>query len=411
MTGRLLRLLPVAATLAAAAGCSDNDATSDGDVADTPDDGSPDEGGADEAGGACTTDEECWDDLFCNGAERCAAGECVAGRNPCDDGIDCTRDVCSETASPRCSYEPDDAACRNGVACDGDERCVLGWGCTSSEPPDCNDDDPCTLDRCEETAGGCVHEPRDLDGDTYATTEYGCDAFGGDDCDDRDEAVHPGAVEACDDGRDNDCDGLTDLDDVIDCHAENDRCDGAIPLADGGRTVGSLFGTSDDYEPACGERLPEAVYSFTLATTRNVTLGVDSPAPGASLAAELQTVCGDPATALRCSSYGPPMTLRFYALPAGTYYVPVRGESWIDELFVDYATAAPTPAPPGDTCADAPPLVPGTTTTGSLTEMNDDYRPGCFPTGGPDVFYRVVLTEPHAVAIHARFTVSGPPLG
>ena len=30
------------------------------------------------------------------------------------------------------------------------------------------------------------------------------------DCDDADHAVHPGAPEVCDDGRDNDCDGVTD---------------------------------------------------------------------------------------------------------------------------------------------------------------------------------------------------------
>ena len=43
--------------------------------------------------------------------------------------------------------------------------------------------------------------------------------------------------------------------------------------------------------------------------------------------------------------------------------------------------------------------------------MNDDYRPSCFPGGGPDAFYRLVLTEPHQLTLGGRFTVPGPPLG
>ncbi len=59
--------------------------------------------------------------------------------------------------------------------------------------------DAAAADDAGEVEAGCP----DHDGDGHAASECG-----GDDCDDDDPTVFPGAVDACDDGRDSDCDGL-----------------------------------------------------------------------------------------------------------------------------------------------------------------------------------------------------------
>jgi hypothetical protein len=60
----------------------------------------------------CSSDPECDDGSFCTGTETCVgpmgAGTCIPGRTmDCDDGNDCTMDVCnSEPAVDRCVYTP-----------------------------------------------------------------------------------------------------------------------------------------------------------------------------------------------------------------------------------------------------------------------------------------------------------------
>ena len=72
----------------------------------------------------------------------------------------------------------------------------------------CDDADPCTEDRIDPDTGECVHLGLDADEDGYramfAPDGTYCDAT---DCDDARDDVHPGAVEVCGDGLDQDCDG------------------------------------------------------------------------------------------------------------------------------------------------------------------------------------------------------------
>jgi hypothetical protein len=50
------------------------------------------------AGGGCTSNGQCDDGLFCNGAETCVSGSCQAGTNPCSAGQTCNEaaDVCED---------------------------------------------------------------------------------------------------------------------------------------------------------------------------------------------------------------------------------------------------------------------------------------------------------------------------
>jgi hypothetical protein len=78
----------------------------------------------------------------------------------------------------------------------------------------CEDNDPCTDDRCDKKTGSCVfdHQTVDLDGDGHRGPKPGLEpsiAACGDDCDDTDSNAFPGNAEVCD-GVDNDCNGTID---------------------------------------------------------------------------------------------------------------------------------------------------------------------------------------------------------
>lgn len=189
------------------AGCPGPDGSDAG--VDAPDlDGAPD--GADvDGGGRCTIDDDCDDGTFCNGVETCVMGACVAGSDPCDDGIDCTLDACIESRRLCRSDGPDLDRDR-----DVDVNCLDATGTPLGS--DCDDTNPdrfggnrelCDLvdQDCDDTTFGGVDDDRDGYESSACCNGPNC----GTDCDDARLGSFPGATEVCD-GLDQDCDGTPD---------------------------------------------------------------------------------------------------------------------------------------------------------------------------------------------------------
>ena len=164
----------------------------------------------DEAAGGCTATPSalaCDDGVFCNGAELCdlTAGCGPGALPPCADAIGCTIGRC-DAALDACVQDADPSVCADARVCNGDERCDVtgttpGTGCVPGAARDCSDGLSCTTDSCAEP-GTCVHGGSDADMD--GRSARGC--AGGDDCDDLNASIRPGAAELCD-GVDNDCSG------------------------------------------------------------------------------------------------------------------------------------------------------------------------------------------------------------
>jgi len=207
------------------------------------------------APGTCTRDLDCADRIACT-IDHCEDGECVhdgcldccPGSLVCDPGlgclpapvpcttdaecrddVPCTLDRCRDRMF--CEHLPEPALCSRGEICLGGVgcvpeppsscetaedcatssvcaavwRCEPEFGCAFVSPLDCDDGDDCTTDACSDMAGGCTHAPTDGDDDGAVL-----ESCGGDDCDDTNPDVRPGAMEVCGNGVDDDCDGMED---------------------------------------------------------------------------------------------------------------------------------------------------------------------------------------------------------
>lgn len=179
----------------------------------------------------------------------------------CDDGIDNDHDSLIDCRDPDCVGTPECTSCTDS---DGDGHCSVATG-----GDDCNDANasvhPGATEICDSIDNDCdgsvdeggVCGCSDCDGDGYDSV-----SSGGSDCNDANASVHPGATEICD-SIDNDCDGSVDEGGVCGSLTElncsnglDDDSDGRIDCADS-----DCYGLS-----GCPIPGSEACYRFTYRT-------------------------------------------------------------------------------------------------------------------------------------------------
>lgn len=323
------------------------------------------------------------------------ATECTKD-GQCDDGLPCTRDLCAE--GRYCTHIADSSVCSDGVFCNGQEYCDTGQGCMPGLPRDCNDDDVCTVDRCDEDAKQCSHSPRDFDGD--GESDWHCN--GGTDCDDFDATRAQSVTEICDDGIDNDCDDK--IDETEDCgKPAHDRCDDALDVSAAGSFVVSLGGAKADYAPRCSlGSSRDVTFVFTLDAPRDVTLtvrGLLTDGTEETAVVAVRRDCADSATEVECNR-GFPGEVRMRALPAGKYFAIVSSAP-ASRVLLDARFDPATELPSNLTCATAQEIRGDTRVTGNFVDVGDDASLACGFPGSNDLFYSFTLDAPADVEIAA----------
>ncbi len=251
--------------------------------------------------------------------------------DPCGDvdgdghqDIECGGDDCDDT-DPTIHPGADDP-CEDGVDqdCDGlDPSCACdtdadgdGYLAPECDGTDCNDDDPSIHPGAEEICGdGIDQDCNGFDVECDCTTDADGDGHialtcpDGDDCDDGDASVYPGAEEICGDGVDQNCDGI-DPSCVCDTDADgdgyiSDACPGGTDCNDSDPTIhpGAYDRCGDFIDQNCDGFNPDCLWephgkadpAIFLVVTKGDDLD-DGSGRNGRRSAEVCTVSEDPAS-------------------------------------------------------------------------------------------------------------------
>ncbi|MBN2493892.1 MAG: lamin tail domain-containing protein [Deltaproteobacteria bacterium] len=177
----------------------------------------------------------CWDrDQDGHEARPCGGDDCddmdpdthPGAEERCGDGVDNDCDGLTDMVDDLCCDDADEdgygEGCGAGPDCDDADPAVHPGAAESCADGLDNDCDGRTDGQDLDCGGLC--SDRDLDG----YTDRQC---GGNDCDDDNADVHPGATERCDDELDNDCDGAVDAQDDDCASGEGCGCRASAPEA------------------------------------------------------------------------------------------------------------------------------------------------------------------------------------
>ncbi len=328
----------------------------------------------------------------------------------CDDGVPCTYDTCDQ-AIARCRNVPDDAQCDDGTFCNGKEVCVPRRGCGPGPVVTCQDGDPCTIDTCVEATKGCERAVRDVDGD--GDPDDHC--VGNRDCNDMDPSVSSQKTEVCENGKDDDCDGV--VDEQPCARAESDVCGTARVVTSAGAVLLSTVAAKKDYATSCSVKTPAAgsdvvveirVPGVSTDPKKNVRVVATAENGTNEVAVALQTSCGAAGTEIACAALPSTSEARAIArevVPGTSLFAVVTTQSEGNvSVRVDFDEGGPRPT--NETCASATPIALDAPFDVALIDAAKDVPSACAGAKTGELAYSFTLGETRDVRIFAS-TLSG----